>query len=221
MSNKDDDIKKDILDNFYWDNRVNPSKVSVSVKNNEVTLTGEVSFFSARRILEDLAWDVPDVINVKNQIIVTYPESVKHTDADIKSKIEYVLQLNPSIDSPKIYTSVKDSVVTVKGTVGSFWAKNYVETLVGDIRGVTSVINQLVIVPTKQFLDEDIARRLTKNFEKSLFVDAKEIHVEVEKGKVVLSGSVSTWFYKWRAEKIAEYTQGVIDVKNYLMLKYI
>ncbi len=62
---------------------------------------------------------------------------------------------------------------------------------------------------------EDINSRLTDD----AYVDASEIEVTVEKGEVTLTGTVPDRSSKRRAEDIAEFVSGVINVENRLRVK--
>ena len=62
---------------------------------------------------------------------------------------------------------------------------------------------------------EDVCEWLTENDE----IDASDIEVEVERGIVILSGSVQDRQQKRRAEDIAERARGVRDVRNQLEIE--
>lgn len=66
----DEDIKRDIEDSLFWDTWVDSTRVDVEVQNGVVTLTGTVSSIIEKRAAGDDAWDVPGVIDVKNEICI-------------------------------------------------------------------------------------------------------------------------------------------------------
>ena len=56
MIRTDQAIKRDLIDELYWDHRVDASDVKAEVVNGKVTLTGNVPSYSARSAAATAAW---------------------------------------------------------------------------------------------------------------------------------------------------------------------
>ncbi len=217
-----DQITNDIKDQLVWDDQVISTDIQVEVSGDgKVTLKGSVPSFSARRAAEADAWSVLGVTSVDNQLSIEYPTTVSlPSDEEVQSNIENVLLWNASIDSAEIGVSVIAGIVTLKGTVDSFWAKLKAEDLASDVVGVLSVVNNLAVVLTESYVDKDIAQDIVDSLERKASVNASDVDVIVENGKVTLSGAVPT-FTAWSAAyDAARYTAGVIDVEDQLTITY-
>ena len=219
MHRTDENIKKDIVDQLYWDNRVNAADVKVEVLNGVVTLSGSTNTSNGRYAATSSTWMIEGVTDVDNNLQVLYKSDLKMPmDSQIKIQAENTLLWNEDIDSSNIEVSVSDGVVTLKGMTDSYWKKWEAERLVYRIFGVIAVENHLTIVPTKSILDQDIAEDIETALDRNFYVDAEDVAVKVDRGVVTLVGEVSTTFARTQAEEIAMYTAGVLDVKNELRL---
>ncbi|MFO7783893.1 MAG: BON domain-containing protein [Thermodesulfobacteriota bacterium] len=67
MARTDERIKKDVVDELYWDDRVNASEVYVEVSNGTVTLRGEVPTYFSKTAAHDDALEILGVVSVRNQ----------------------------------------------------------------------------------------------------------------------------------------------------------
>jgi osmotically-inducible protein OsmY len=212
-----EEIKKGIVDQLFWDTRVDASNVKVDVSGSKVRLSGTVPTYTARRAAEMDALIVPGVGLVENDVTIEYPTDVPlPTDDQVKDNVERLLSLNPDIRSADVDVSVDAGVVTLKGTVDMYWKKERAEDLASDIMGVVKVDNELAIAPTGNYVDKSIAEDIISALDRNANVDASSIDVIVEDGKVVLSGTVPSWVAFRTALDTARYTLGVIDIVNRL-----
>jgi len=219
MTRTDENIKKDVVDQLYWDNRVNAADVKVEVFDGIVTLSGTVTTTNARYSAASDSWMIAGVTNVENNLQVIYETDKKTpTDPEIKSQAENTLLWNEDIDSTGVEVSINQGVVTLNGTVDSYWKKWLAERIVYRNFGVLSVENHLTIVPTQSILDQDIAEDIEHALKRNFYVDAEEVSVKVDRGVVTLMGEVSTTIARNQAEDVAMYTAGVMDVDNQIRL---
>ncbi|TFG05926.1 BON domain-containing protein [Candidatus Thorarchaeota archaeon] len=215
-----EDIKKRVVDELYFDNRVDASEIEVAVKDGNVTLEGEVDSFYTRSAAAEDAWAVIGVTDVHNELDVSYPVEIEiMSDEDIASSIDSKLLWNTAIDSTKIDVSVDGGVIELEGTVDAYWKKLRAGTLAMDVSGVMDVHNELAVVPTYDYVDEAIAKDIMDSLERRFTVDEEKVNVEVENGIVTLTGTVEDYTAYTSAENAAELTAGVIDVENKLYVK--
>jgi osmotically-inducible protein OsmY len=211
----DEQIKKDIVDELYWDYRVDASDVKVEVADGQVTLTGTVPTYTAQEAATTATWGIVGVQEVTNLLTVRFPDTFDiPTDTQIKGDVERRLTWNPEVYSVDVDVSVLGGVVTLEGTVDAYWKRWRAEDLASQVRGVVDIENHLTVVPSGSFVDKDIATDIEAALERNLYVDAEDITVEVEEGRVTLSGTVPTYYGRARAYEAALYTPGVVAVDN-------
>lgn len=85
------------------------------IDNGVVTLSGEVWSLSHRRMAELIAWWVPGVRGVVNQIAINPPEV--DTDDDITDSVRFALDKDPLVNSSQIRITTRDGLVTLEGLV--------------------------------------------------------------------------------------------------------
>lgn len=212
-------IKKDIIDQLSWDGRVDAADIQVEVLDKgRVRLSGTVPTYMALLAAAEDVRAVAGVTDVQNDIIVKYqPERVRF-DEDITNDILDILGFDPDIDILNIDVTVRNGMVTLQGNVDNYWKKIKAEELVGNVRGVTELIDKLAIVPTETYADTRIADDVVAALDRNISVDVKTINVKVENGVVTLSGTVPSWTARYAARDTARYTAGVKDVRDELAI---
>ncbi len=113
--------------------------------------------------------------------------------------------------------SVKDTgVVTIKGTVPSYWDKLNIFSIISKVRGVHEISNQLD-VNTGMTADNTIKDNIEREFlENKAILEPEKITVIVNKGEVILQGNVNYYREALIALDIASWQNGVISVANLL-----
>jgi osmotically-inducible protein OsmY len=218
MARTSEDIKKDIIDNLYWDARVDASDINVDVQSGDVTLLGTVpSFLAQQAALEDTR-SVKGVAGIDSRIEVRRLQTVPAA-ADTADHIRDLYLWDPALADQNVLVSADAGVVTLEGTVDAAWKKLRAETKALGVTGVHSVTNDLAVVPTMSVLDETIADDVLDALRRSSNVDETEISVTVENGTVTLTGTVPTWIARNAAFDAALYTDGVVDVVDNLVIE--
>ncbi len=216
----DEEIKKDVVDQLYWDGRVDASDVRVEVTEGTVTLSGTVPNYTAYDGADEDAWAMAGVKYVRNELTIKFPPGTEvPTDIDIRANIENVLLWQPDIDSTNIDVAVENGWVTLKGSVHAFWQKVRAEELILSLSGVLGLTNELAVVPTEKFVDKAIADSIEAALDRDFNVDADLIDVRVENGKVTLTGSVPSLPAFRAVKRIVESTPGVLMVENELIIR--
>ncbi|MFW5704742.1 MAG: BON domain-containing protein [Nanoarchaeota archaeon] len=217
MGRPNEEIKQDIVDNLFWDSRIDPQDVEVKVNGGEVTLEGTVPTYIGKNAARENAIMAEGVYKVNNNVKVLIPAEVTvPEDNEIKRRVSDLLLFNPIIDSTKIIVFVKDGEVTLEGNVSTYLEKIEASTLPYNIIGVWNVIDRLTVVPTKAIGDEIIADQIMAVFSRKANINEELIEVRVNSGIVTLSGDVYDWLTYLDAENIARYTAGVKEVQNQL-----
>lgn len=215
-----EEIKKDVVDQLYWDSQVDASNIKVEVSEGEVVLTGTVPNYVAYKAAAGDAWAMSGVKHVRNDLTIVYPSELKvPTDEEIHVNCENTLVWKPDIEATDIDVEVKNGWVTLRGTVGAFWQKMRAEEVVLGLTGVLGVTNELAVVPSEEVTDKAIADAIEAAMERHIDIDVDLVDLEVNKGKVTLSGSVPSLQGFRSVQTIAENTYGVIMVENDLVIR--
>ena len=219
MIRTDEEIKRDLIDELYWDYRVDASNVKAEVSDGKVELTGNVSSYSARNAAVTAAWAINGVKEVNNMITVLLPPAIAvPPDAEIETSAERTLAWNPDLYGHDIEVTVTGGILKLEGAVDAYWKRWKAQDLVANLRGVLNVENHLVVAPTEDHLDQDIAKDIEAAMERNLYVDAEEVTVKVEDGEVTLTGTVPTYYARSKAYDAAAFTSGVVAVDNNIVV---
>ena len=215
----EEDIKKDLVDQLYWDSRIDAADVHIDISDGSVILTGTVPTVVAKMAAEDDAWITDGVGIVDNQLEVRFPpETALPDDEEITSNVMDTLLWHPSIDSADITPVVENGWVTLRGAVPSYWQKIRAERVCRDLTGVVGIINELAVVPSEDLADQNIAEAVVSSLERNPYVEAEQLDVEVQNGVVTLSGEVPSMIARQAANDSAQRTVGVINVENNLTI---
>lgn len=211
MNTTDEEVKRDVVDELYWDDSVDASDISVKVDRGVVTLSGTVP---SRRVagsaLED-AERVYGVTDVQNRLEVRYPGTAPITDdVEIQSRIQNAFSLDPDIDSLDLRILVDEGVVTLEGSISALWKKFHAEDIASRQPGVLAVRNSMAVVPTKDVRDKEIAENILASLKRKRVLAEEDIDIRVKEGVVELTGIVPSWIARRVVNETARYTPGVI-----------
>jgi osmotically-inducible protein OsmY len=218
MAHTDEELKKAVVEHLAWDNRIDASKVAVEVYNGKVVLSGTVPNYSYKEIARTDALSVSGVVDVDNKINVD-PNAPRPSDHEIEANVVNVLQNLSALNPDEVSVTVTNGNVTLEGSAPTFWTKDRAKSLISLLPGVLEIHNKLVVVPSQDILDESIAHSIARALERNAGIDTESILVSVENGVVTLSGIVPSWGARQGAYETALHTEGVIDIKDNLILE--
>ncbi len=216
----DEEIKVDVAKQLKWDARIDASDVQITVDNGKVSLDGNVPSTTSKEAARSDAYLVSGVSSVVNNLDVEFPETKTiPTDTVIKDNVVTSLSFDSDLESYKIDVDVTDGWVTLEGTVNAYWEKVAAENETEEVNGVVGVTNNLGVVPTESFIDENIAEDIVNALERNLHVVSDDINVTVEDGEVTLDGAVNSYTAKNAAYNSALYTPGVTMVHDRIIVE--
>lgn len=141
----DTQVEQHIRDGWIQDLNIDDKTLQAEVRDGMVTLTGRVDSPEACRIAGLVAWWVPGVANVDNQIRLEPPDQ-EFTEGDLVDVIRQALDKDVLTNVDTIGVSCQGGVVTLQGYVASEEERQAAEHDCYYIEGVDRVINKLEIV---------------------------------------------------------------------------
>ena len=137
---------------LLFHSNVNAFKTEVGVKDGVITLNGEALSEAQKDLAGEYAKDVEGVKSVKNEMTVAkvvenneLTLNEKIDDASITAQVKLALLYHRSTSALNTSVGTFDGVVTIGGVAKNDAEKVLVSKLVKDIKGVTSVINNMTI----------------------------------------------------------------------------
>ena len=145
----------------------------------------------------------------------------KVDDTEVRRKVIAELDWYPSIDASAVGVAVKDGVVTLSGSIASYWQKKEAERIVKRVAGVKAVAEDLTIkLPgAAERSDADIAQSVISGLRFNVTVPPDRIQITVENGWVTLEGEVEWQFQQSAAEGAVKSVMGVKGVTNSIRIK--
>ncbi len=141
-------------------------------------------------------------------------------NSDIINDVNRALASDTRIDQTMVrVSSEQPGVIILDGQVDTYNEKILAEDIVGRVRGVIDVINNLSVVPPLARSDEEITESVIANLKRDSWVEWANISVETIDGVVFLRGTVKSRVEKQEAENDARWLAGVVDVVNHIVVK--
>ncbi len=137
------------------DDTVKATKIDVDTKDGVVTLSGTVDTAEAKSHAVEVARHTKGVSSVVDQLSVAPPAvatsgvSEALTDTAITTAVKAALLADPLSSALKVHVDTSNATVTLTGTVKSDEQKARAEEVAKTTAGVSSVINNLKVVPKK------------------------------------------------------------------------
>lgn len=142
------------------------------------------------------------------------------SDAQLFADVGDELMTDPALNAAKIAVAVHDGIVTLTGSVPSYWQKVEAEAAVKRVTGVRGVANGLEVdlLAATNRDDTDIARAAADALAWHSDLP-KKIQVTVRNGWVTLTGEVDWQFQRDEAARAIKYLYGVKGVTNNIKIK--
>jgi osmotically-inducible protein OsmY len=143
------------------------------------------------------------------------------TDQTLQRLVLAALDWEPGVDAAQIGVTVESGVVTLEGTVTTFFQKSLAEHAARHVYGVRAVANEIEVSPdhaarrTDSVLAQAVANTLL--WDSAVPLDA--IQATVDDGWVTLTGTVFSQFQKAAAERAIRHLYGLKGVTNSIRIK--
>jgi len=143
------------------------------------------------------------------------------TDSQLQRDVMTELEWEPRIDAAHIGVAAKNGVITLSGSVPSYWEKYEAVEAAKRVNGVKAVVDEIEVkLPgSSERTDTDIAEAAVRALKNNLSVPDEKIKVTVREGWITLEGEVEWQHQKTAAESSVRYLVGVKGVSNLIMVK--
>jgi osmotically-inducible protein OsmY len=143
------------------------------------------------------------------------------SDRMIHQAVLEALSYEPGLNATDIGIAVHDGVVTLTGSVPSYFAKSVAERVVKRVGGVRGLAEELRVLPAKHHerTDTDIARAAVRALTWNVYVPAELIRVTVEEGWLTLEGEVGSFAQRSHAERAVQSLIGLRGVTNFIEVR--
>ncbi len=142
------------------------------------------------------------------------------SDKQLQQDVIDDLKWDPSVDCSKIGVAAGGGVVTLTGSVPSYFQKQNTERIVKRVAGVRAVANDIEVrLPSStERTDSDIATAALNALKWDTSIPDEKLKLSVSKGWVMVEGNVDWNYQRESAEKAVEKLTGVKGVTNRIVV---
>jgi len=140
------------------------------------------------------------------------------SDKALQQSIERRILRDQQLSAFTIQVEVLNGTVTLRGRVPTSRAKLAAQELVRSTPGCRTVLNEIQVEPAKGISDHRVADEIRALLDENPELSKGAITVEVQAGRVTLSGAVATPEEYAVAEDAARSAHGVREVHNHLLI---
>jgi osmotically-inducible protein OsmY len=144
------------------------------------------------------------------------------TNVDLLKDVREAIKREPILRAAAIGVIAKDGIITLTGTVDSYWKKTEAEEVAKSVAGVKAVVEKIEIgFANNSFTqdDNDVATEVVNAFKLNIEIPNDKVKVKVETGWVTLEGEVEWDFQKEAAQEAVVDLSGVAGVTNNITIK--
>jgi osmotically-inducible protein OsmY len=154
----------------------------------------------------------------QSQIEVKFASMWNKGDGEIAADVVSSLKWNWEVPDENLKVKVENGWVTLEGILPWNFQKRAAQKSVHNVSGVRGIFNNIEIKSeTHDNIEKsEIEHAISRNWA----INDRDVHVAVSGNGVTLSGSVSSWYQKDEAERIAWNAPGVWTVDNQLEIVY-
>ncbi|KAE8759216.1 BON domain-containing protein [Paraburkholderia madseniana] len=212
----DSQLKQEVEDELMSNAAVDANGIGVAVVNGIVTLTGHVPDYAKKVAAEKCALRIAGVVAVVVGIDVKLRESEQRTDEDVALSVSAVLEWIAGLEEHAIRIKVEKGWVTLSGEVEDGYRSHMAEKNIIHMRGVTGVTNNIRIRGSASPLD--IEYNIRKAIQRHTDRELRHVGVEVDDGRVILSGRLSSAIERSIVSGAARSTPGVKAIVDRLVI---
>jgi osmotically-inducible protein OsmY len=226
----DSEILADVRNRFENDAWLDGDRLSVTVKDRVVHVSGLVGSVAQRERAGSDGWvagtDGVDTEAVevdwlaKNDQREQAQDHPLKSDTQIAQAVRDAFQLDPRLKTLVPEVVVHNGTVVLTGIVSDSKARLAAETDARDTLGVWSVRDEVRVQPGGKPTDADIVRAVTRQLADDTFLtNGRSLDVSIANGKVELKGTVASSFDRMNAVADVGRVPGVAEIDDQLIVQ--
>jgi len=207
----DAQLKKDVIEELKWEPTISSTNINVATDNGVVTLSGTVPHYAEKSAAERATQRVEGVKAIAEELEV-HTDGIRK-DSEIAQAVVNTLRWHVWVPS-HVQATVENGWVTLTGCVNWEYQRISAKDSVSYLSGVKGVSNNITLTPSAQPTAIKVA--IEKALKRDAEIDAENIDVSADGGKVTLAGTVGSFNEREEAETTAWRAPGVTSVENKL-----
>jgi len=212
MTMTDKTLQQAVLDELDFEPSVYSADIGVTANDGVVTLRGHVGSYAEKLAAERATGRVSGVKAIAEELEVRYPGEQKQGDDDIAKRALQVLSWDIEVPKDKVKIKVEKGWVTLSGDLDWYYQRNAAEADVRKLHDETGATDNIKIKPSVQA--SEVSTKIEAALKRNAQIEADNITVTTDGGKVTLSGNVDTWYERRLAESTAWSAPGVTQVQD-------
>ena len=143
------------------------------------------------------------------------------TDGELKQHLLAQLEMEPGVNRELINVSVKNGIITFKGTVSSYAEKLAAANAAKRPDGVVGFVNDVVVkIPSSNHrTDVEIVGAASNAINSITTVPTETIKIAARDGWLILEGTLENWHEKEAAEDAVHHLTGITGITNLITIK--
>jgi osmotically-inducible protein OsmY len=214
----DTDLAANVIDELYWDPKIDNTAIAVSADDGTITLRGTVGSLREKREAQKAAQRVTGVVSVDNKLQVKLMNDEKRADAELRGDLLQALMLDSLVPST-VDAKVADGFVTLTGTADWQYQRDEAEYVTSNIVGTLDVVDEIELTRPKPDAG-DVRESIKSAFRRNAALDADDLSVWTDNGTVTIEGTVSSWAQHDEAIDAAWAAPGVTSVHDDMTVAY-
>lgn len=206
----DVELQHDVTAELDWEPSVDPSRISVDVRDGVARLAGLVGSYAQKCDAEAAALRVRGVKGVIVEIDVELPESSRRDDVDIGEAAHHALSWNAAIPRGSVRVAVRNGWVVLSGAVEWEYQSRAAAASVRNLFGVRGLTNLIEIKPRIE--PRDVSRQVEAALRRRANHQPRNLSVAVNGRTVTLSGQLDSWGERQAARFAAWNAPGIRNV---------
>lgn len=209
-------LKHNVEDALEFEPSIDASNIGIAVENGVVTLTGHVSSYPQKLVVERVVSHVRGVKGYAEEIEVRFPGTVGTADDEIASRAISSLKWSTVVPDGRVQVKVQKGWITLTGTLDWNYQKGGATEALRGLVGVTGISNLIELRP--RVTSHDVRKAIEGALKRHANLEASSIEISVSGNRVTLAGNVRAWHERRIAEQAAYATPGVSVVDDRLTI---
>jgi len=210
-------LQQDVTAELRWKPNINSALIGVEVKDDIVTLTGQVGSYAEKEQVERMVQNVAGVKALTVDLDVRLPHGFERNDADIARAAEIALDwLTTLLPKDAIQVLVEKGWVTLSGEVEWDYQRQAAHNAIQYVIGINGISNKIIIKPTVALVT--VKHEIEAALNRMAVLDARNIIVDVKGHEITLSGKAQSWSERSLVVHSAWCVPGVQNVINNILI---